>query len=415
MHSNRLRLNFLIILLIGFVDYLGLGLVYPIFAVLLFDPASPMIAADASMEFRGAMLGLLIGLTPISQFFCAPLLGAYSDTHGRRSALKIGLSGGCLGYLVGVLGIYFHSLGLLFLYRLLVGASDATSTVVQATLADISTEKNKPKRFAYLNSAFGFGFTIGPFLGGYLADPHVVSWFNYSTPLLFAGLMSLSNLLLVVFQFPETRRPSQDISFNLTEGVQNLKQVFLLKEFAWIFVGKFSLSFGWAFFNEFIPVLLSERFGFGLNEIGEFYGYTGFWYAVGALIATGFLRRWKPEPIAIFSLFLAAACMLFFSATHAARYVWLTIPFMMTSFATAYPAASTIVSNRATHDNQGKILGAYHACGAAAMGLSPILMGFAVGGHPTLAAWGSAVALIFSGLFFVLERHYHKKLIELKV
>jgi len=398
------NLSFIIILLIGFVDYLGMGIVYPIFAMLLFDTANPILPPDTSAEFRGALLGLLIGLTPIFQFFFAPFLGAFSDKKGRRKALTIGIGGGCAGYLIGVAGIYLHSLSLLFLYRILVGASDATAAVAQATLADISTEENKAKRFAYLNSCIGFGFAVGPFIGGYIADPKVVSWFNYSTPLMFAGLMSLTNLILVIWKFPETRKKIEDVSFDLLAGIRNLLQVFLLREFKWVFLGGFFISFGWAFFNEFVPVLLNERFAFELNDIGQFYGYTGLWYAIGALLATTFVHKCKPVAIAIVAMLLSAASMLAFVFVHAPLYIWWVVPLMMIGLAMAYPSATTIVSNRASVDQQGEILGVYQSIGAAALGLSPILVGFAVGAYPTLAAWGGASCLILSSLFFWLER-----------
>ena len=70
----------------------------------------------------------------------------------------------------------------------------------------------------------------------------------------------------------------------------------------------------------------------------------------------------------------------------------------------AYPSAQTIVSNRASVDQQGEVLGVYQSIGAAALGLSPILVGFAVGAYPTLAAWGGASCLILSSLFFWFER-----------
>ncbi len=77
---------------------------------------------------------------------------------------------------------------------------------------------------------------------------------------------------------------------------------------------------------------------------------------------------------------------------------------MMVGLAMAYPSATTIVSNRASVDQQGEILGVYQSIGAAALGLSPVLVGFAVGAHPTLAAWGGAFSLILSSFFFWLER-----------
>ena len=145
------RLNLIIILLIAFVDYVGIGLVYPIFGVMLFDSSNLIVPGNSSPEYRGAILGILISLTPISQFFFSPVLGTFSDIKGRRPALLGGIGLGCLGYMVAVLGIYMSSLWLLFFYRILVGASDATAAVAQATLADISTEQNKAKRFAYLS------------------------------------------------------------------------------------------------------------------------------------------------------------------------------------------------------------------------------------------------------------------------
>lgn len=398
--------SFLIILFIGFVDYLGIGLVYPIFAVLLFDNSHPIVPFDSSPEYRGAILGILIALTPISQFFCSPILGAFSDIKGRRPALIIGISAGCLGYVLAVTGIYLNSLGLLFLYRILVGASDATAAVAQATLADISTEKNKAKRFAYLNSSLGFGFTIGPFLGGIIADPSVVSWFNYSTPFFMAGLMSLINLLLVLWRFPETRKNIENVQFDLIEGVHNLRRVFFIPQLKWIFFGGFALSFGWAFFNEFVPVLLRESFGFALSDIGEYYAFTGACYALGALVAARFVHQFSPEKTIIISLLLAAACMLVFGIVNHSYYIWWVIPFMMFFLAFSYPTATTIVSNKASKESQGEVLGVYQSVGAAAMGLSPLFVGSAIGAYPSLTAWGGAFCLVLSSLgFWIGKRH----------
>lgn len=394
------KLNLIIILLIAFVDYVGIGLVYPIFAVLLFDPNILIVPANSSLEYRGAMLGILISLTPISQFFISPILGTFSDVKGRKPALLIGIGFGCLGYIIAVLGVYMSSLWLLFLYRILVGASDATAAVAQATLADISTEENKVKRFSYLSSCLGLGFTVGPFMGGILADPTVVSWFNYSTPLIAAGLMSLMNLILVLWKFPETQQILEKRNFDFTEGLHNLRKVFLLKNLRWVFFGGFALYFGWSVFNEFAPLLLRERFDFSLSRIGEFYAYTGAWFAIGALMATRFVDRFSPEKIAIISTLLVAICMLTFLIPSQSVYIWLITPLMLCSLAFAYPTATTIISNCTCSKTQGGILGVYQSVCAAAMGLSPLVVGSAVGAYPSLTAWGGALCFVFASLGF---------------
>lgn len=407
---SKSNLSFLIVLLVGFVDYVGIGLVYPIFAVLLFDNSYSIVPFDSSPEYRGAMLGILIALTPISQFFCSPILGAFSDIRGRKIALTIGISAGCLGYALAVAGIYLNSLGLLFVYRILVGASDATAAVAQATLVDISTEKNKTKRFAWLNSSLGLGFTIGPFLGGVIADPSVVSWFNYSTPLIAAGMMSFMNLILVVWLFPETRTHIETHQFDLMQGIHNLKRVFLLKHLKWLFFAGFALSFGWAFFNEFVPVLLRESFGFTLSNIGEYYAFTGGCYALGAFTATRFVHKFTPEKVVVASLLSAAICMLVFGIVHDAYYIWWVIPVMMSCLAFAYPTATTIVSDKASSESQGEVLGVYQSVGAAAMGLSPLFVGSAIGAYPALAAWGGAFCLVLSSVGFTIGKYFSESI-----
>lgn len=168
-----------------------------------------------------------MALTPLSQFFCAPILGVFSDAKGRRPAFIIGISAGCLGYIMAVAGIWLNSLWLLFLYRILVGASDATAAVAQATLTDISTEENKARRFSYLNASLGIGFTVGPFLGGVLADPSILSWFSYQTPLIIAGL------------FAETRKKLTQGKFNLLKGIYTLSKAFFIKNLKWLFLAGF--------------------------------------------------------------------------------------------------------------------------------------------------------------------------------
>lgn len=396
----------IVMLLIGFVDYLGIGLVYPIFAALLFDTSEAIVPVGASDAYRGAMLGILIGLTPISQFLFSPLLGAFSDLKGRRIALLIGIATGCIGYLLAVVAIWISSLSLLFLYRILVGVSDATAAVGQATLADISTEENKARRFALLGSSFGFGFTVGPFVGGKLLDPEVASWFGYDTPFMAAGLMCIVNLLLVLFTFPETRQRMAQASFNVWEGIDNIRRVFLLRRYRWLFVAGFSLSFGWAFFAEFIPVLLRERLQYTASDVGNFYAYTGLWYAMAAAIGTApLLKRFPPEKLVEKALLCCAGSMLLFVFIYDAFYVWLSVPFLMYTLAIVYPTASSIVSNRTDVDRQGEVLGTFQSVQACAMGLSPLFVGAAVGTYPVLTAWGGAFFMLCASLAFYLGVH----------
>ncbi len=61
-------------------------------------------------------------------------------------------------------------------------------------------------------------------------------------------------------------------------------------------------------------------------------------------------------------------------------------PLMLCALAFAYPTVTTVISNRTSSESQGEVLGVYQSVCAAAMGLSPLFVGPAVGAHPGLIA-----------------------------
>lgn len=393
------NLNFLIILLVGFVDYLGIGIVYPIFAVMLFDPADPLVAADASSASRGALLGILMGLTPLSAFFFAPFLGSFSDCKGRKMTLVFGLAAGSCGYCLAVLGVLFHSLFLLFAFRVLVGITEGTVAVAQAAIADISSESCKARRFSLFGSSLGLGFTIGPVLGGLLADPEMNSGLGYVPPFILAGILCLINLVLVSSLFPETCKIQGKMTFSFIKSISNLKKAFTWKHLSWLFGAGFFLSFAWAFFNEFIPVLLQERFSFGLFDVGNYFAWGGVWFSLSSgLLTAPLLARFDHEKLVLFAIGGCALCLSVVSMIDDSKYIWLLLPFLMYFLSIAYPTLTSIVSGRANRDNQGEVLGIYHSIQGSAMGLSPIFVGALIGAYPSLTGWGSAAVMLLAGV-----------------
>lgn len=395
------RLNFITVLLIAFVDHIGLGLVYPVFAALLFDPNYPLTPEYASSAYRGALLGILISLTPLTQFFSSPILGMLSDYFGRRRTLLYGTAIGCLGYCLAAMGVWMHSLPLLLLYRICVGVSEGTVGVAQAMLADISTEENKGRRFAQFSASAGIGFMIGPFLGGKLADPSVASWCGYATPFILANAMCLVNWLLILCCFTETRQRCDTKVFKLMRGLDNLRKVFLWPKLHWLFLGSFAFFFGWSFFNEFIPVFLRERFAFTPSDVGNYYAYGGACYAVSAGAGLNpLLKIFSSEKIVTNASLGCAVSMLIFLVIQDAQWIWWIMPPFMYLLALTFPTTAALVSSHASSDNQGEVLGVYQSIIGAAMGLSPLLLGSAVGAYPSLIIWGGAVAMSAASLAF---------------
>lgn len=398
--------QFFIVLFIGFVDYVGLGLVYPVFAVMLFDPNSDLVPPETLSSIRGALLGILFSLTPLSQFFTSQLLGAFSDVRGKRKGLLLGISSGCLGYAIAIIGIWYNSLFLLFLYTILSGISDSTAAVAQSVIADISTEKNKARYFGFFNSCLGLGFMIGPFIGGKLADLQVGSSEGYILPFIVAGIMMTMNLLLVLWKFPDIPPHKKGQEFQWSNQLTNVFRAFSIKSLRWLFIGGFAFSFGWSFFYEFLPVLWIARFQFTSSNIGDFYGYSGAFYAFSAaLLIVPLLKCFSPEKIVFLASILCALALSLYSFITDPFYIWVITPVVVSMLAIGFPTATAVVSNQTGAHNQGEILGIFQSIQALAMGITPLVFGAFVGICPVFAVWGGVVSmLVATGAFFVVHR-----------
>lgn len=177
-----------LILMTVVLDAMGIGLIFPILPSLLKDVTH---AGDGT-----PYIGLMMALYAAMQFLFAPVLGALSDSRGRRPVLLISLAGAMLNYLVLA---FAPSLWLLLLGRVLAGLTGANTAVAAAYISDLSAEDERARRFGLMNAMFGIGFIIGPVLGGVLGDLWV------RLPFLAAAVLTGVNLLLCLLLLPETR------------------------------------------------------------------------------------------------------------------------------------------------------------------------------------------------------------------
>lgn len=144
----------------------------------------------------GFEVGLLFASFSLAQLICAPLLGRLSDRIGRKPVILISLLGTAVGsFITGAAG----ALWVLFLGRIIDGASGASVAVAQGAVTDIAPVSDRPRLLGLLGAAFGVGFVIGPALGGLasLGGTHV--------PFYVAGTLALINAAVAWFRLPETR------------------------------------------------------------------------------------------------------------------------------------------------------------------------------------------------------------------
>ena len=146
--------NLWILVFVCVINSLGFGIIVPV-----------IYSYGKKFGVTGEILGILTASFSIAQFFATPVLGSLSDKWGRKPILVISLAGTFVSF---VLFAEARSLIMLFAARILDGLTGGNVSVAQAMVSDTATPEDRAKKFGILSSAFGFGFVIGPAIGGLL-------------------------------------------------------------------------------------------------------------------------------------------------------------------------------------------------------------------------------------------------------
>ncbi len=180
---------------IGFIwatalmDVISLGIMIPVLPNLVRE------FVGGSYTEASLWTGLFGTVWALMQFVCSPLVGLISDRFGRRPVLLISIGGLGVDFLFMALA---PTLALLFVGRIINGITAASFSTASAYVADITPVEKRAKAFGMMGAAWGFGFVIGPVIGGLLGD------INLRLPFYVAAAMALTNWLYGCFLLPES-------------------------------------------------------------------------------------------------------------------------------------------------------------------------------------------------------------------
>ena len=183
------RAAFAFVLVTVLLDMLALGVMVPVLPKLVVEFMGGDIAGAATIT------GYFGFAWAAMQFVFSPVLGALSDRYGRRPVIILSNVGMGLDYVVMALA---PSLWWLFLGRLLSGVSAATSATAGAYITDVTPPDKRAAKFGMMGAAFGFGFIIGPAVGGFLGG------IDLRLPFWVAAGLSFANALYGFFVLPES-------------------------------------------------------------------------------------------------------------------------------------------------------------------------------------------------------------------
>ena len=368
-----------VVLFAIFLDLLNNGIIVPVVPQLLANPGSPyyMLPASVPIGYAYIMLGLLIGIFPVIQFFSTPILGEYSDHYGRRKLLTLTLMGLGVCFLIFALGIVEKSLTLLFIARIVGGLSCGNIAIAQAAIADITPPAKRAARFGLIGAAYGVGFILGPVVGAVLSDSHILPWFTAATPFWFAAGLYAVSAIAVFFFMGETREPSGLKKINWFSAVKHVARAYGMKRIRPILAVNFLAWGGITLFGTFFTVFLIKSFGLSQIGVGYYIGYAGIWFIIAQAVVLRLLSK-RYDEVTILRWFIILAAIGIFS-----YYIPTSIPGVIVSGALfALPtgvilgALPALASRRAGAHEQGEILGINASVQALSQAFPPILAGF---------------------------------------
>ena len=230
--------------------------------------------------------------------------------------------------------------------------------IIYSAIADVSDPQSKAKNFGLVGMAFGLGFILGPTIGGVLADPTVLTWFTPSTPFWFTSALTLINILFVQFIFKETLHTPRLTKFHPLKGVANIVSSFKSPNLRVIFSVVLLQALGFTFFTQFFSVVLINKIGAQLRDIGMLFGWIGVWLVFTQAIIVRYLsKRTQSAAILQFSL---PALALAIAAVMLPDQLWLFYiinPFVAIFQGISAPNLTAVVSAQAGKEHQGEILG----------------------------------------------------------
>ena len=193
------RAAFAFVFVTVLLDMFAIGIIIPVLPNLIED----FMGGDTA-EAAG-IYGVFVTAWALMQFFFSPILGSLSDRFGRRKVILVSNFGLGLDYILMALA---PSLGWLFVGRIISGITSASVSTAGAYIADVTPPAQRASKFGLLGAAFGFGFVVGPALGGVLGDvdPRLPFWV--------AAGFSLTNAMYGLFVLPESLAPENRSPFS---------------------------------------------------------------------------------------------------------------------------------------------------------------------------------------------------------
>ena len=383
------------IFLTVFLDLLGFGLVVPYL---------PGVARDhGATPFVATLLGAAYSAM---QFLFVPVWGHLSDRTGRRPILLGSIAASAIGMAaLGTVGTLFG----LFAARVFVGIATANIAVAAAYIADVTRPEDRARGMGLIGAAIGFGFVLGPVIGGLLQAHSPIARVG-AMPAYTAAALSVVNLALAARFLPESLAPEdrgKKVRSASPLDAGRLRAATSTPGVPVAMLVHFVVILSFSGLEQTFRLFTADAFDLGTKETGYILGVVG---VVLILVQGGLIRplgRAVPERslvragVVIEAAGFVAVAMS--PVVTSGKVAALVIGMAVIAFGSGLvnPSLSALVSRLGAREGQGSVLGVLQSAGALARVFGPAAGGvlyqsFGPRAPYAAAAFGMLLAAIAS-------------------
>lgn len=360
--------------LLTLVNVLGFSILMPVLPFIVESYGAP--------EW---VFGLLLTFYSAFQFIGAPILGAMSDSNGRKPILLISQAGTLLSWFIFIIALMLPEtpilglalpLWIIGLSRILDGITGGNASVTNAYVADITTRDEKSYIFGYLGGIAGLGMILGPGLGGLSASTSL----GFTGTLILAVIISSITLISIhlwlgeshpVEKRSERKRRSVWKTIFIPARVKEVNPSPIIKV---IFTMKFFFSSMMGFYIGTMALFLIDLFEFTVDELGFFMFFIGIFLSFNQAFVSKQFTRWLGEfRTLILGLALASLGLIAITLTDV---LWMFVIFyyiLNLGLSLCFPTFNALIAINADPKKQGEIMGISESINSLCMAIFPVI------------------------------------------
>ena len=335
-------------------------------------PFMPLFVQELGIS-GGGQASLWAGIVQVvmgtAMVLSSPVWGLASDRYGRKKNVLRAMFGGAIFHLLAAFSTNVYHL---LLFRGLTGLTSGSMGPSMALLASTTPRERLPFSLGILQTAFFVGNTVGPLIGGLVAD----AWGLQGTFLVSGAILTAAGLILLLFAREDFQRPPQSVSVFQRQAYADLLRLLTSRELLPVLATIFILQLFPIMAYTVLPVILESLSpASGGSITGVAFGVMGVTGGLGSYAA-----GWLTTRVSLMRILTVAALgaglsvsTLFFADSVAQFLLFLAIAGAFQGGMVAISGA--LVGLTVTGEHQGAAFGGLQAVQVAAFSIGPFTGG----------------------------------------